>query len=100
MKSTSLIPGAVTLKSLVSELHEVVDWFHLGVHLDVPDSELMKIKRSYLEVDDCKTQVLIFCARLYIRIPTRALTTADHVSCKDCFIQKISTWVLQSSTSR
>ena len=55
-----VIPGSVTLKTLVSELHEVVDWFHLGVHLDIHDSELMKIKRSYQEEDDRKTQALIF----------------------------------------
>ena len=76
MKSTSLIPGAVTLKSLVSELHEVVDWFHLGVHLDVPDSELMKIKRSYLEVDDCKTQVLIFWMKQALQLTWSAVVRA------------------------
>ena len=50
----------MTLKNLVSELHDVVNWFGLGLQLDVPDTELMKIRYNYRgEVDRCKTEVFI-----------------------------------------
>ena len=48
----------MTLRGLVEELASVVDWFHLGVYLDVPHSELMKIKYDYPNVDQRKTQAL------------------------------------------
>ena len=52
----------MTLKVLVSELHEVVGWFGLGLQLDVPDTELIKLRHKYAicrEVDECKTEVFI-----------------------------------------
>lgn len=48
----------VTLRSLVEELATVVNWFHLGLYLNVPHSELMKIRYDYPDVDQRKTQVL------------------------------------------
>ncbi len=45
---TILIAGGVTLHDLVIELEEVVDWFLLGVHLEVRDSDLMAIKETHL----------------------------------------------------
>ena len=48
----------VKLRVLVEELANVVDWFHLGIYLDVPDSELMKIRCNYQDVDQRKTQAL------------------------------------------
>ena len=48
----------VTLRGLVEELVNVVDWFHLGIYLDVPHSELMKIRYDYPDVDQRKTQAL------------------------------------------
>lgn len=54
--------GAVTLKVLVSELHEVVSWFGLGLQLGVSDTELLKLRHKYAicrEVDECKTEVFI-----------------------------------------
>ena len=51
----------MTLKILVSELHDVVNWFGLGLQLDVPDTELMKIRYNCRgEVDRCKTDVFIW----------------------------------------
>lgn len=44
---------------LVSELTEVVDWFHLGIYLEIPHSELLKISADYDTVNSCKTQALI-----------------------------------------
>ena len=48
----------VTLRGLVEELANVVDWFHFGIYLDVPHSELMKIRYDYPDVDQRKTQAL------------------------------------------
>ena len=48
----------VTLRGLVEELANVVDWFHLGIYLDVPHSELMKIRYDYPDVEQRKTQAL------------------------------------------
>ena len=36
----------MTLKLLVLELHEVSDWFGLGLHLDIPPAELHSIKHN------------------------------------------------------
>ena len=40
----------VTLPALVEELVEVVDWFHLGVYLEVPEHELKEIRYDYPDV--------------------------------------------------
>ncbi len=39
--------GAVTLKDLVAELESVMDWFHLGVFLEVSQSDLLIIKSTH-----------------------------------------------------
>ena len=45
---STLIPfsplGKVTLALLDLELHEVSEWFSLGIHLDIPPAELDNIK--------------------------------------------------------
>ena len=48
----------VTLPALVEELVEVVDWFHLGVYLEVPEHELKMIRCNYPDVKQCKTEAL------------------------------------------
>lgn len=48
----------ITLRRLVEELANVVNWFHLGLYLDVPHSELMKIRYDYPDVEQRKTQAL------------------------------------------
>ena len=55
-----LTSAAVTIKDLVSELHDVVSWFQLGIYLDISLSELMKIRADHREkTDDCKTEMLV-----------------------------------------
>ena len=50
----------VTIKDLVSELHDVIIWFQLGIYLDISPSELMKIRADHREkTDDCKTEMLV-----------------------------------------
>ena len=49
----------VTLRDLLRELIDVVDWFHLGIYLDIPHSALLKISAENGTVDRCKTQALI-----------------------------------------
>ena len=48
----------VTLPALVEELVEVVDWFHLGLYLEVPEHELKMIRYDYPDVKQRKTQAL------------------------------------------
>ena len=50
----------VTIKDLITELHDVISWFQLGIYLDISPSELMKIRADHREkTDDCKTEMLI-----------------------------------------
>ena len=49
----------VTLPRLLEELESVVDWFHFGVMLGVPDHTLMMIKIENQYVTERKTQALI-----------------------------------------
>ena len=52
--------AAVTIKDLITELHDVISWFQLGIYLDISPSELMKIRADYREkTDDCKTEMLV-----------------------------------------
>ena len=38
----------------------MADWFHMGVHMNVSESELLRIKHNCLNVlDDCKIEMLI-----------------------------------------
>ena len=51
---------AVTIKDLITELHDVISWFQLGIYLDISPSELMKIRADHREkTDDCKTEMLM-----------------------------------------
>ena len=57
---TFLTSAAVTIKDLVTELHDVISWFQLGIYLDISPSELMKIRADHREkTDDCKTEMLV-----------------------------------------
>ena len=49
----------MTLQRLVGELDSVVDWFHFGLCLGIPDFVLNKIGNDYQIADRCKTQVLM-----------------------------------------
>ena len=52
---------AVELRTLVSELEEVVDWHTLGVHLRVPKYRLDMIEQKCgSQPDRCKTELLEF----------------------------------------
>ena len=48
----------VTLPLLLEELDPVVDWFHFGLMLGIPDHELTMIKIDNPNVSHCKTQML------------------------------------------
>ena len=50
---------AVTIKDLISELHDVISWFQLGICLEISPSELMKIRVNHREVDACKSEMLM-----------------------------------------
>ena len=50
----------VTIKELITELHDVISWFQLGIYLDISSSELMKIRADHREkTNDCKTEMLV-----------------------------------------
>ena len=58
--STVISSAAVTIKDLITELHDVISWFQLGIYLDISPSELMKIRADHREkTDDCKTEMLM-----------------------------------------
>ena len=58
-------PTEVQLSDMLTELHSVVGWFLLGIHLGVPLSDLQKIRHQFNEsVDQCKTEMLITYTKL------------------------------------
>ena len=60
MRECSITSAPVTVKGLITELHDVISWFQLGIYLDISPSELMKIRADHREkTDDCKTEVLV-----------------------------------------
>ena len=60
MMSAFLTSVPVNIKDLITELHDVICWFQLGIYLDISPSELMKIRADYREkTDDCKTEMLV-----------------------------------------
>ncbi len=62
----NLIPPAeIKLSDMLADLHQVVGWLLLGIHLDVPLSDLQKIRHQFNEnVDQCKTEMLITYSKL------------------------------------
>ena len=53
------------MSDMLTELHNVVGWFLLGIHLGVPLSDLQKIRHQFSEsVDQCKTEMLITYSKL------------------------------------
>lgn len=54
-----IIAGPKNLAELTSELKEVVDWYHLGVRLNIPDYQLKIIaKNNPRDVATCRTEML------------------------------------------
>ena len=49
----------MTLKDLVIQLDEVVDWFKLGILLDISSSKLKRIRADHRETNACKTEMLV-----------------------------------------
>ena len=48
-----------SLLDLISQLEEVVEWFHLGLYLGVPEYELLSIDKSKRgDVKECRTGML------------------------------------------
>ena len=75
--NTSVTSAAVTIKDLITELHDVISWFQLGIYLDISPSELMKIRADHREkTDDCKTEMLVTWLR-----------QATNASCMVCSSQ-------------
>ena len=59
-RHTLLSLAQLTIKDLVSELHDVVRWFQLGIYLDISPPELMKIREDNREkIEACKTEMLV-----------------------------------------
>ena len=58
-RHTLLSLAQLTIKDLVSELHDVVRWFQLGIYLDISPAELMKIRADHRETEPCKTEMLV-----------------------------------------
>lgn len=55
--------GPPSLINMISELHTVVDWFHLGLNLEVPKHELLKIEADFSgsysgKTERCKIEML------------------------------------------
>ena len=46
---------------MMSQLEEVVNWFHLGLSLGVPEHELLSIDKSKRgDVKDCRTDMMMW----------------------------------------
>ena len=57
--------GDIELSDLLTELHDVVGWFLLGIHLGIPLPDLQKIRHQFGDsVDECKTEMLITYSKL------------------------------------
>ena len=55
----SLFSGPPTLHQLLVNLNDAVEWFLLGIYLDIPESDLEKIKyENPCSVTDCKREML------------------------------------------
>ena len=62
---TYITTGEIGLSDLLTELHDVVGWFLLGIHLGIPLSDLQKIRHQFGDsVDECKTEMLITYSKL------------------------------------
>ena len=46
------------LKDLINELQDVIDWFYLGMCLNVPIPTLLTIKQDLRNTDDCRIKML------------------------------------------
>ena len=57
--NTFLTLAVVTLRDLVTELEVVVNWFKLGIQLDISSSKLRKIRADHRVTDACKTEMLM-----------------------------------------
>ena len=50
--------GPPTLHQLLEDLNEIVEWYQIGIHLDIPKADLEGIKRESDEVKDCRSKML------------------------------------------
>ena len=67
----------MTIKDLITELHDVVSWFQLGIYLDISPSELMKIRADHREkTDACKTEMLMTWLRQTTQVSWSAVVRA------------------------
>ena len=46
------------LKDLINELQDVIDWFYLGMCLNVPIPTLLTIKQDLRNTDECRIKML------------------------------------------
>jgi len=64
-RHTLLSLAQLTIKDLVSELHDVVRWFQLGIYLDISPPAQEKIANY----NDCNSQFFIGFATIVIILP-------------------------------
>lgn len=50
----------ISLKQVLKDTEELTDWFSLGIHLDIPTSDLKRIERDYKDPVRCKIEVIDF----------------------------------------
>ncbi len=54
-----MFSGLPTLHQLLANLSDVTEWFLLGIYLDIPESDLEKIRyENHWNVTDCKCEML------------------------------------------
>ena len=58
MLSEFFSSAELLLKDFINELQEVIDWFYLGMCLDVPLPTLLTIKKDLRNTDECRTRML------------------------------------------
>ena len=69
----------VAMKDLLTELHEVTDWFHLGVCLGVSESKLKEIRNDYEDIEDRKREMLISWTKKEIATWPKIITALAEI---------------------
>lgn len=81
------------LLDLQRELKPVVEWFSLGVQLEIPESDLLTIRKDHRDTVDCRLQMLLKWGQMEKRTWSKlviALANIDRKFLADKLAKKYS----------